>query len=305
AAICRHLGGIPLAIELAAARTNALGVEELAARLDDSLHLLTGGRRTALPRHQTLRATLDWSYELLPETERVVLRRLAIFAGGFSLTTASAIAASTGIAATNVVEDVANLLAKSLVRADVGHASPQYRLLETTRAYALEKLAESGELETISRRHAEYYLRLFEQAEAEWETRPTAEWVANYGRHIDNVRAALDWAMAPSGDASIGVALTVASASLWLQLSMLNECRRYAERALSSIEAEPGYDARQEMKLNAALGLSLMQIEGPTPAGAIWTKALALAERVDDVEYQLRALWALWAGRLGMGDYRT
>src|SRR5437868_5241159 len=140
AAICRHLDGIPLAIELAAARTNALGVEELAARLNDCLHLLTGGRRTALPRHQTLRATLDWSYELLPETERVVLRRLAIFAGGFTLTTASAIAASAEIAATNVVEDVANLLAKSLVRADVGHASPQYMLLETTRAYALEKL---------------------------------------------------------------------------------------------------------------------------------------------------------------------
>jgi predicted ATPase/DNA-binding winged helix-turn-helix (wHTH) protein len=303
--ICRRLDGIPLAIELAAARGGVLGIPEIAARLDDRFHLLTGGQRTALPRQQTLRATLDWSYDLLPEPERVVLRRLSIIPGGFSLTTASAIAATIEIAATDVVEGLANLVAKSLVRVEVGDASPQYRLLETTRAYALGKLADSGEFDTVARRHAEYFLKFFEQAEAEWETRPTAEWLVDYGRQIDNVRAALDWAMSRNGDVSIGVELTVASLPLWLHLLMLSECRRYVERALSNIETDSGYDARHKMKLNAALGLSLMQTEGPTPAGAVWTKALTLAERLGDVEYQLRALWALWAGRLSMGDYRT
>jgi predicted ATPase len=140
AGICRRLDGIPLAIELAAARGGVLGIPEIAARLDDRFHLLAGGHRTALPRHQTLRATLDWSYELLPEPERVMLRRLAIFAGGFTLTAASAVAASAEFAASDVVEGIANLVAKSLVAADVGGAIARFRLLETTRTYALEKL---------------------------------------------------------------------------------------------------------------------------------------------------------------------
>jgi predicted ATPase len=166
-AVCRRLDGIPLAIELAAARTATLGVEGLAARLDDRFRLLTGGHRTALPRHQTLRATLDWSYDLLPEPERVVLRRLAIFAGGFTLEAATAIGASTespDIAALDVVDAVANLVAKSLVWAHVGAAVVSYRHLETTRAYAFEKLTESGEFEQVARRHAEYYQNLFARA---------------------------------------------------------------------------------------------------------------------------------------------
>jgi predicted ATPase len=147
AAICRRLDGIPLAIELAAARTATLGVEELAAHLDDRFHLLTGGHRTALPRHQTLRATLDWSYELLPAIERTVLNRLAVFAGGFTLEAASAVVAVATLDAPDVLDSVANLVAKSLVVVEGAGAVARYRLLETTRAYALEKLTESGELD--------------------------------------------------------------------------------------------------------------------------------------------------------------
>jgi predicted ATPase len=122
-----------------------------------------------------LRATLDWSHDLLSKSEQMVLRRLAIFAGGFTLTATTAVLASAGIAATDVVDGIANLVAKSLVRADVAEGPAEYRLLETTRAYALEKLSENGELDPIARRHAEYYLDLFERAEAEWETRRSAE----------------------------------------------------------------------------------------------------------------------------------
>jgi predicted ATPase len=152
AKICRHLDGIPLAIELAAASAAAVGMDALACRLDERFSLLSDGRRTAPARHQTLRATLDWSYALLPESERVVMRRLSIFGGTFTMEAASKVAASGEIAASVVMHCLANLVAKSLVASDVGGPVPYYRLLETTRAYAMEKLTESGEFETVARR---------------------------------------------------------------------------------------------------------------------------------------------------------
>jgi predicted ATPase/DNA-binding winged helix-turn-helix (wHTH) protein len=306
AAICRRLDGIALAIELAAARAAALGVEEVAAHLDDRFHLLTGGRRTALPRHQTLRSTLDWSYELLCEAERVVFRRLSIFAGSFVLAEATAVAESAEIAESGVVDCVANLAAKSLVMIDVSGATVRYRLLETTRAYAREKLAESGELGQVARAHAERYRDLLERAQVEWETRPTVEWVADYGRGIDDLRAALDWAFSPHGDTSIGVALTVASVPLWLQLSLMEECRRQVERALSCLGPGSNRDASREMQLYSALGASLMYTKGPVPeTAAAWTKALEIAQTLDDIEYQLRALWGLFPFRVRGGEYRA
>jgi predicted ATPase/DNA-binding winged helix-turn-helix (wHTH) protein len=216
AAICRHLDGIPLAIELAAARAATLGAEGVAARLDDRFRLLTSGRRTALPRHQTLRATLDWSYDLLSACERLVLRRLSVIAGGFTLEAAGTVAASAEITGPDVVDCVVNLVTKSLIIADVDGPEPRYRLLETTRAYVLEKLTDSGERDEIARRHAEYYHHVFQRGAAESAKRPAAEWLAAYGPDVDNVRAALDWAFSPSSDPSVGVALTIASVPLWL-----------------------------------------------------------------------------------------
>ena len=305
-AICRRLDGIPLAIELAAARTATLGVDELAARLDDRFRLLTGGHRTALPRHQTLRATLDWSYELLPAIERTVLHRLAIFAGGFTLEAASAVATAADLDAPAIVDRVTNLAAKSLVVVEATGAVTGYRLLETTRAYALEKLIASGELDRVARRHAEYYRDLFERAETQWETRPTVDWLAAHGRQIDNMRTALDWAFSPSGDSSIGVALTAAAVPLWFQQSLMLECRGRVERALASLGPRSGRDTRREMQLVAALGVSLMQTKGPAPdTTAAWTTALEIAERLADTEYQLRAVWGLWHFRVSRGECRA
>ncbi len=163
--ICRKLDGIPLAIELAAGRVEAFGLRGLAAHLDDPLQLLTGGRRLALPRHRTMRAALDWGHDLLPERERAVLRRLAIFAGSFTLEAASAVAASPEIADAEVVVCAANLVAKSLTAAEVGGRAPCYRLLETTRAYALEKLADSGELEQVEHRYSDYSRSLVQRTD--------------------------------------------------------------------------------------------------------------------------------------------
>ena len=305
AAICRRLDGIPLAIKLAAARASALGIEELAARLDDRFHLLTGGRRTALPRHQTLRATLDWSYELLAEPERAILRYLSVFAGGFSLAAAAAVLASPEIPLSKVVDGLSNLVAKSLVAAEVDGPVTRYRLLDTTRSYALEKLVEAGDREQLARSHAEYYRDLFERAEAEWDTRPTAEWLADYGRQIDDLRAALDWAFSPRGNASVGLALTVAAVPLWFQLSLVDECLGWVERALAALEMTPGRDARRRMQLHAALGWLQMyataRLESSTAA---WRTALRLAEELGDTDYQLRALWALWADRTNHAEFR-
>jgi predicted ATPase len=305
-AVCRRLDGIPLAIELAAARTATLGLDELAARLDDRFRVLTGGHRTALPRHQTLRATLDWSYELLPAIERTLLHRLAIFAGAFTLEAASAVATAEDLDAPEVVNIVTNLAAKSLVIVEVAEAGTQYRLLETTRAYALEKLADSGELDQVARRHAKYYQDLFERAEAEWEMRPTLEWLTVYGHQVDNVRTALDWAFSPSGDGSVAVALTTSALPLWLHQSLLLECRGRVERALASLADRPGRDMRREMRLRTALLVSLMHTRGAAPDTiAAWTTVLDIAKGLADTEYQLAALWGLWLFRITHGEART
>jgi predicted ATPase/DNA-binding winged helix-turn-helix (wHTH) protein len=302
ASICRRLDGIPLAIEFAAAHAVMMGPPEIAALLDDRFKFLTTGRRTALPRHQTLRATLDWSYDLLPETEARVLRHLAVFAGDFLLDATIAVA---GTAASSVTDHLANLVAKSLVVADVRGQTPHYRLLDTTRVYALEKLRSGGEYREAARRHAEYYRDFFAQAEAESESKPQAEWLAIYGRHIDNVRASLNWAFAPDGDPQTGVALTATAVPLWVQLSLLGECRERAALALASLGNGAGATARLRMQLSAALGWSLMYGVGRArEAGPAWATTLELADQLDDREYRLRALWGLCIDQFNNGEIR-
>jgi predicted ATPase len=189
AATWRRLDGIPLAIELAAAHAPALGVEGLAARLDDRFRLLTGGRRTALPRHQTLRATLDWSYELLTAPEREILQRLAVFAGAFVIGAVRAVVAAPKLSDSTAFEGVTSLLAKSLIQTERAERL-HYRLLDTTRAYALEKLGASGGIQAVASRHANYYRDLFERAEDEEKTLPAADWLMHYGWHMDNASGA-------------------------------------------------------------------------------------------------------------------
>jgi predicted ATPase len=304
AEICRRLDGIPLAIDFAATHVAALGLQQVAASLNDHLGTLTSGRRTALPRHQTLRATLDWSYELLPEAERLVLRRLAVFAGDFTAEAASSVAPDSEIAASDVVHSLASLVTKSLVALEAGGAIAHHRLHETTRAYALAKLAESGEFEQVARRHADYYKDLFEVAETELETLSAPAWLARYGRQIGQVRAALDWAFSPTGAAEIGVALTVAAVPLWVLFSLMEECRGRVERALSGpVESR---DARRNMQLYAALGSAVYLTKGSCPETlAAWTTALEIAESLDDADYRLRALWALFSEWFTSGHYRT
>ena len=234
-----------------------------------------------------------------------MLRRLAIFAGGFTLEVASAVVADDEIAALGVVNSVASLVSKSLVTADSDGLRVRYRLLETTRAYALEKLVEAGEFDAAARRHAGRYLELFEDAEAESERKPTDEWLAEYGPRIDNIRAALDWTFSPGGDASIGVALTAAAVPLWMHLSLMEECRDRVERALAASGSGAGRDARREMQLYAALGASLMYTRGAvSEIGEVGARALEIAESLSDAEYQLRSLFGLWSFHINRGRHR-
>ena len=302
--ICRRLDGIALAIELAAGRIDVLGLQGLAARLDDRFRLLTRGRRTALPRHQTLSATLDWSYELLSDSERVVLRRLAVFAGSFTLPAASIVASSNEVAASDVADCVANLVAKSLVTADFSNPTVTYRLFETMRAYALEKLTASGERSTLGRRHAEYFRELFAHAELEWEKQSPSEWLTTYGRFIDNVRAALEWAFSSEGDPDLGVSLTVVAVPLWLQLSLMEECRKHVERAVATAKPQAGQETRREMQLAAALGSVLVYTNVGPAARAAWTEALQIAEKIGDADYTLRSLWGHWVDSLNNGEFQ-
>jgi predicted ATPase/DNA-binding winged helix-turn-helix (wHTH) protein len=212
--MCRRLEGVPLALELAAVRVALLGAEPVAQRLDERLLELSSGRRDVLPKHQTLRALLAWSYGLLSSPERVVLRRLSVFAGGCTLEAAEAVVADAAMPEWGVAEHVASLIAKSLVIAEHAAQGARYRLLETTRAYARERLVEAGEVSVVMRRHAEYLCRVFEQADLALEKMASGKWAAQWWPELDNLRTALDFCFASEASAALGVNLTAASNEL-------------------------------------------------------------------------------------------
>jgi non-specific serine/threonine protein kinase len=293
AVICRRLDGIPLAIELAAARAATLGVEELADRLDERFNILNGGRRTALPRHRTLRATLDWSYELLPEAEQQLLCRLAMFPAGFSLDAAVAVMGDAAAAPSTVTDGIANLINKSLVFPERPEGRGRWRLLETTRAYALEKLAETGDAEQVARYHAEFYLALFAPFSTAGGRQAAADVLSGYRRDIDNLRAALNWAFSPQGDTALGVRLTAAATVFWVAVSQVEEASEWADKALALIGEATG--TRYEMILQCNLGVALMYTRGMIASSrTALTRALALAQELGDFDYQQHSIRVLW-----------
>jgi predicted ATPase/DNA-binding winged helix-turn-helix (wHTH) protein len=301
--ICRRLDGLPLAIEFAAPRVEALGVEGLADCLEDSLRRLLGTqRRAAMPRHRTMQAVIDWSYGLLSEDEQRSFRALGIFAGGFTTEAAAAVAMDAATTGADAIDRLADLVAKSLAVADVSGAKPRFRLLDTTRAYALEKLDTSGERQAVAHRHAEYYRQLFARAEAEAPARTPGDWLADYAQEIDNLRAALNWAFSPAGNRSVGVALTNAAFPLWMRLSRLEECSRCARQALSAFGTRETQNPREQMRLYAAIGAAT---SNPSEMGTALTKTLEIAESLGDIEYQLRALRGLYFYHAGSSPYRV
>ena len=304
AEICRRLDGIGLAIELAAAQVDSLGIQGLTVSLRNSFDGLTRGRRTALPRHQTLHAALDWSHSLLDEPQRFVLSHLSLFNKEFTMEAARAVASNGGTI--DVTTCLGDLVAKSLVVVDHSIHPARYRLLDMTRAYAAEKLSVSGRSEEAYRRHAAHYLALFGQAAEQWQTSHDNEWLALHNRDLGNLRTALDWAFSSQGDPMIGVGLTVAAIPLWYQLSLVDECLMRVRQALEWLERQDKPDDRSLMQLYAALGFPYMRAISGRPSGAnAWERSLGIARRIDDVDFQLRALWALWVDRTNSGNSRA
>jgi predicted ATPase/DNA-binding winged helix-turn-helix (wHTH) protein len=290
AEICRKLDGIALAIEFAAGRAAIFGVRNTVARLGSRLDLLKFGRRTANPRHQTLIATLDWSHDHLSEIERVLLRRVAIFVGQFTLEAALAVAEEAGIDESEIAGALGNLVNKSLIGLSTNSGAPCYRLLDTTRAYALEKLAVSGEQDSIAERHASFSIRMLESSPVNLFDRESAEVTAKAVRDVlGNIRAALEWSFGPNGSDGTAIRTAAAASQLFLAKSLFVECRGWMERAIDRIAAD--CDPRDQMEIHASLALSLMFTAGNSErVSEAFNTALTFAEQLEDPYQQLRLL---------------
>jgi predicted ATPase len=303
ATICRRLDGIALVIELAASHVGSLGIRGIAELLDNRFSLLWRGRRTALPRHQTLNAMLDWSYNLLSPHEKAVLGRLSVFVGDFTLEAACSVAFDGEIDEGIVTDAIASLLAKSLLSTTALHGLTYYRLLETTRIFAQTKLAEPGEANRIARRHAKFFSEFLQHNEIV-QSRFSEHDLSGYAAHIGNVRAALEWAFSDDRDVTLGVELAAWAAPLFIGLSLLDECGRWCERALAGLDVA-ARGTRQEMILQEALALSLMYTSGNIDQVRVAIeRGLAFQEAFEDRRHKLQLLFGMYRLFVRLGDYR-
>ncbi len=297
--ICYRLDGIPLAIELAAARVKVLSVEQIAARLDDRFRLLTGGSRTALPRQQTLRAMMDWSFNLLSEAERIVLRRLSVFAGGWTIEAAEAVCAGEGVKWHEVLDWLTHLVDESLVIMEERGGEARYRLLETVRQYAQEKLLDAGEAEIVRRRHRDWFLSLAEQAASELMGPRQAAWLDRLEEEHDNLWTALEWSLG-SDKVEAGLHLAAALWRFWEVRGYLSEGRTWLEAAL----AKSG-SASEELRAKLLQGAGILawyQDDYPR-AAALCQESLALYRQFNNKQGIAMALNILGLVRRNQGEY--
>ncbi len=298
AEVCHRLDGIPLAIELAAARLNILSVEQILARLADRFRLLTGGSRTALPRQQTLRAVMDWSYGLLAEPERAVLRRLSVFVGGFTLEAAEAVSGNGDVDAGNILDLIAHLADKSLIIADDQDGGMRYRLLETVRQYGRDRLLEEDDAAKVRTRHRNFFLALAEDAEPGLFGADEVALVELLETEHDNLRAALAWSL-ETCDADPGLRLAAALGTFWYRNGHWTEGREWLTRTL---EAGGGVGSAVRAKAQSAAA-SLAWAQGDLAlARTLGHQALALRRQLDDKRGIAGALRGLGSTSLFSGE---
>jgi predicted ATPase/DNA-binding winged helix-turn-helix (wHTH) protein len=304
AEICRRLDGIALAIELAAGRLAALGVQGLASSLEDCFSILKRGRRTALPRHQTLRATLDWSYRLLSPEDQAALRCLSVFHGSFTLEDAVFVMDPL-IGSAEANDRLISLVDKSLVVARPEEGTFRCRLLDTTRAYGQEKLEESGDATPLQLRHAQRFLEVCLAFTPEDQSQSSLR------KATANIRAALDWSLVRSGDLTLGVDLASAATPVFLRLCLLREHKKYLDLALGHISASANKARineaalRSEMALRTAIAQALNYTEGPKTASEDHLlRARVIAQKTDNTTHELAVLWMLYGFALNSGNYR-
>lgn len=302
-ALTRQLDGLPLAVELVAARVPSLGVRELSSRIGEHLALMLRGRRTATPRHQTLAAMLDWSYQLLSTSEQIVLRRLSVFRGGFDLGAASGVASCDRLGRDDVVQAVLGLATKSLISADTTSEPVKYRLLDTTRAFAMRKLREAEPVDPVFRRHALEMQRMQSAANAGLDSMVREPWLSVYGGQIDDIRAALNWCFSESGDLQLGIE-TIANARLLHELGRFSEQAERIERALSYLRHLTPPRPDLELRLTLLSAWPSVDPGWPgQPTLSILSRAAELAERMGDPASRIGALYSTWLGAFVTGDY--
>jgi predicted ATPase/DNA-binding winged helix-turn-helix (wHTH) protein len=305
AEICAKLDGIPLAIEFAAAYVGTLGLRGVVLRLEDRLRLLSPRRNAVIERHQTMLATHDWSYALLDKSERAILQRLACFTGNFTMDAATVVAAGDGMTSSEVVDHVASLVTKSLVSADVGGVVAHYRLLETTRAYALEKLHEAGELDAVARRHATYFTDFLDRAWSDKVQLFEQGGYASIGDQLGNVRAALQWTFSTTGNVALAAKLVAGAGLYFVELGLITEARDWVGRTLE-ILGDAHRNTRQEMMLQYAYAYSMVITRGNTDdSNRAILRSIELATLLEDHDLQIRVLGGYHMFLSRSGDNRA
>ncbi|MCP8882337.1 helix-turn-helix transcriptional regulator [Devosia sp. XJ19-1] len=301
--IGRRLDGLALAIEIAASRAGAFGIAELASRLDDRLGILTAGRRTAANRHQTLRNMLDWSHDNLGDVDRIVLRRLAVFAGEFTFRAAGLVAGDEHLTPTRVLEGVSSLVRKSLLMQTSRAGAASFRMLDSARIYALEKLGLAGEVRRVRALHVHYLCDILREAESSWPVTPAQTWTSTYSRYIDDIRTALTWSFGPTGDTAGGVLLTSLALPLAMQLGLHDE---FGERMVTAIERAkelPSPLVVPELRLHVAknhLTYNVGQSLDDT-----FRRAIELAELTGKDRHRIEPLVTLGSTHISLGQYES
>ncbi|MDO7926568.1 winged helix-turn-helix domain-containing protein [Pseudomonas sp. KFB-139] len=303
--ICQRLDGIPLAIELAAAQVGNLGFSNLLEHLQASFLLHGQNHQGALARHQTLRATLDWSFQMLSTSEQICLQRLSLFKGRFSLESAMAVVTDPEITAPEVFATLPQLVTKSLLNVEFVDEDVLYYLLDTTRSYALEKLRHSEQLPAIRERHAQRCLAIMQQAHSDWEQIPTHKWIERYIHSLEDIRAALDWGLDNWHAQKLVIELIAYCTPLWQELSLLKEHGFYVRKALKLLEADPFPSPKLLISLKLALGsVSYHTHSNISETMDAFVTAQALAEQTHDVAGQLRAISGQMTVNLCQGQYK-
>src|SRR5579859_180972 len=297
--LCRKLDGLPLAIELAAGRANAFGAAEVARQLDSQFALMWPGRRTAVARHQTLSAALGWSHRQLSDREQIAFRRLSVFAGPFTLAMAADLLADGQTAAAEATALLASLVSKSLVQFNPAAPQGAYRLLDTTRSFALDRLAEANEANAVGERHARLMGRMLAVT-------PGSAAAADGPRAQDllgDVGSALEWSLSPGGDSELAVGLAVASAPVWMEAGLMVECRFWMSRVLGAV-GPPVLDPLRQLAIQGTLASAENLTDGFTDGSfQSWRTAQARAVALGDVGQQEVSLVVLWAHRIRCPDY--
>ena len=309
AEICRRLDGMPFAIELAAAHVDVFGISGLLTQLNDRFPVLPQSRRAVPERHQTLRALLDWSYNLLTDLEKAQLRNISVFTASFNLDAAIAVGAADDVSPNHVSDGIAALASKSLIVVVSDGDEVRYRLLDTTRAYALERLAESSQVDEVRRRHARYMNQLLKRAESDWATMTRQDWIVLYGAYMDDVRAALEWATF-SRDGLVEYVQLVAVAggtALAFILSLQSEFLRRIELAMERYRAGTTRDSVLELNLCLSLAGLLANVKGPQDRqiDTLYCRALELATELRSDAYRAATLDGMFVVAFIDSDYRV